>query len=250
MACANQLEEKELAIHQMRSEHDATLAYIARQLTLLQANMLKEQQKLEAMLAEKSDALQAMSLENERLKKINKRLETSASSASTSQESSPKGSFSVKPVTSVEVPPRSPQKPPVPSREGINRLLQQQQLLPPPPPPPVRSTSLGGLQRADSGRESDLTDAEPTAVAAPKAKSCLSHDEGFSSSHEDSTGGNGGTRASRINHRNVQKPSDIKLRSKSRLATSSPPQLDVLEEQSSSSTSSVTTVTYWTGSFL
>ena len=53
-------------------EHDATLAFVARQLAFLQANMLKEQQRLECIVGEKTRALDALALENERLRKQNK----------------------------------------------------------------------------------------------------------------------------------------------------------------------------------
>merc|ERR1712203_118612 len=85
------------------------------------------------------------------------------------------------------------------------------------PPPPRRSTSLGlnnsNLERADSGRESDLTtsDVEHTTNIIGK-RLTNSHDEGFCSSHEDSSGSGGRSGGSRtaINHRDVQKPKDIK----------------------------------------
>ena len=251
---------------QMRLEHDTTLAYVARQLAILQASMLKEQQKLEAMVNEKSRSLEAMAVENERLRRQNKKLVakqfSSDQDTTSSGDSSAKSSFSSKSSALETRPPPLPleqasavsprpvgPKPPVPSRAGINKLLMQQTTSPTqPPPPPVRSTSLG-LERADSGRESDLTtsDVEPNARRQPSA-----HDEGFCSSHEDSSGsgGSNGGRSHRINHRNVQKPSDIKQRSKSK-SSSSLANLGVLEEHRVTETDpSVTTVTYWTGSFL
>merc|ERR1712223_78461 len=269
VACASQLQEKEAAMEQMRLEHDATLAYIARQLAFLQANMLKEQQKLEALVGEKSHALEALTLENERLRKQNKKLVSKNLSDTTSSggDSSAKSSFSSKSSEPPRLPPPSTDsnsttnatndedqgaalpgsepsveelkpppkktvcgpKPPVPSRAGINRLLMQSASLAVTPAaatantvplPPRRSTSLGinssNLERADSGRESDLTtsDVEHTTNIIGKRQT-NSHDEGFCSSHEDSSGsggrGGGGSRTA-INHRDVQKPKDIKLR--------------------------------------
>jgi len=294
MACASKLQEKELAIEQMRMEHDATLAFVARQLAFLQANMLKEQQRLECIVGEKTRALDALALENERLRKQNKKLVNHLNHDSS--DSSPKSSFSTKSeaklrlaeaATSFEKtettttlakvanaavvtpPKRAPiggPKPPVPSRAGINRLLLQSASLSSstPPPPPVRSTSLNvsSLERADSGRESDLTsDVDNVAGAAASGKrqhQIGPHDEGFCSSHEDNSRGDPGgvaaaTRSSRlINHRSVQKPSDIKLRSKAKAtSSSSASHLSVLEEhQVAQEVGNKTTVTYWTGSFL
>jgi len=343
MACASQLQEKEAAMEQIRLEHDATLAYIARQLAFLQANMLKEQQKLEAVVGEKTNALEALALENERLRKQNKKLVSkhlSDTTASSGGDSSAKSSFSskssepprlpppdssatsdvvanndnndraalmpVEPLSVEELKPCPPKKqpqtpgpkPPVPSRAGINRLLLQTASLAvtptvvttatpaaaAAPPPPRRSTSLGlnnsNLERVDSGRESDLTtsDVEHTTNGGNivggsglgKPRQTNSHDEGFCSSHEDSSGSAGG-RCSRtsINHRTVQKPKDIKLRSKAKMQAAaanaasaaapggSNPLQTLLEHQVVDDTSNspgggggVTTVTYWTGSFL
>jgi len=309
-------------MEQMRLEHDATLAYIARQLAFLQANMLKEQQKLEAVVGEKTHALEALALENERLRKQNKKLvsknlsdttssggDSSAKSSFSSKSSEPRlpppdsstgdaandeddtGALPVEPsVEELKPPPKKPvcgPKPPVPSRAGINRLLMQSASLAVTPAaatanaaplPPRRSTSLGinssNLERADSGRESDLTtsDVEHTTNIIGKRQT-NSHDEGFCSSHEDSSGsggrgGGGGSRTTAINHRAVQKPKDIKLRSSkaksaAAAANTSPGSASasnslqtLLEHQvvddisNSSSSGGVTTVTYWTGSFL
>jgi len=329
MACASQLQEKEAAMEQMRLEHDATLAYIARQLAFLQANMLKEQQKLEAVVGEKTHALEALALENERLRKQNKKLVSKNLSDTTSSggDSSAKSSFSSKSSEPPRLPPPDSSntsnaaaandedhdgaalpieqsveelkpppkilvcgpKPPVPSRAGINRLLMQSASLAVTPTaapatptantiplPPRRSTSLGvnnsNLERADSGRESDLTtsDVEHTTNIIGKRQT-NSHDEGFCSSHEDSSGsggrGGGGSRTA-INHRDVQKPKDIKLRSSkaksaAAAANNTSPgsasnslqtllEHQVVEDTPSNSSNSggVTTVTYWTGSFL
>lgn len=308
-------------MEQMRLEHDATLAYIARQLAFLQANMLKEQQKLEALVGEKSHALEALTLENERLRKQNKKLVSKNLSDTTSSggDSSAKSSFSSKSsepprlpppptdnnsttnaandedqgaalpgsepsVEELKPPPKKTvcgPKPPVPSRAGINRLLMQSASLAVTPAaatansvplPPRRSTSLGisnsNLERADSGRESDLTtsDVEHTTNIIGKRQT-NSHDEGFCSSHEDSSGSGGRSGRTAINHRDVQKPKDIKLRNskaKSTAAANTSPGSasnslqTLLEHQvvdndtsnSSNNSGGVTTVTYWTGSFL
>lgn len=244
--------------------------------------MLKEQQKLEAAITEKSRAMEALALENERLRKHNKKLvnkhlaNSSQDTTASSQESSPKSSFSSKSSTDLRLPPVPPleptsppskgdikpptgPKPPVPSRAGINKLLLQSTnlVVSPPPPPPVRSTSLAisHLERKDSGRESDL----PSSDVEPNKRHTSSQDEGFCSSHEDSSGSGGRcSRTSSINHRAVQKPSDIKLRSKAKAAaaassataTTSPPLSTLREVDGHPSGSGVTTVTYWTGSFL
>jgi len=339
VACASQLQEKEAAMEQMRLEHDATLAYIARQLAFLQANMLKEQQKLEAVVGEKTHALEALALENERLRKQNKKLISKhlSDTPSSGGDSSAKSSFSskssepprlpppngsdnvvdnednssaaalpIEPCAEVEElkpPPKKPAcgpKPPVPSRAGINRLLMQSASLAASPTtiaatapaPPRRSTSLGlnnsNLERVDSGRESDLTtsDVEHTTtggLVAGGKRQTNSHDEGFCSSHEDSSGsgGRGCSRQTSINHRTVQKPKDIKLRSKAKMAAAAASNnttpaavgsnalQTLLEHQVVDETSAscdnlgdisldggnsggggVTTVTYWTGSFL
>lgn len=156
-------------------------------------------------------------------------------------------------------------KPPVPSRAGVNKILQKQGGGPkvptryPPPAPPVRTSSITGksrkplpdpevtevtevatkrVERMDSGRESDLDrsssfgrdDLNLSALSASSGlvgsppQSRISGDEGFSSSHEDkppvppprstSSGGTAGPRAVANHHRDVQKPSEVKLRSK------------------------------------
>merc|ERR1712223_750902 len=325
VACASQLQEKEAAMEQMRLEHDATLAYIARQLAFLQANMLKEQQKLEALVGEKSHALEALTLENERLRKQNKKLVSKNLSDTTSSggDSSAKSSFSSKSSELPRLPPPPPTdnnsttnaandedqgaalpgsepsveelkpprkktvcgpKPPVPSRAGINRLLMQSASLAVTPAaatansvplPPRRSTSLGisnsNLERADSGRESDLTTSDVEHITNIIGKrQTNSHDEGFCSSHEDSSGSggrSGGGSRTAINHRDVQKPKDIKLRNskaKSTAAANTSPGsasnslqtllehqvVDNYTSNSSNNSGGVTTVTYWTGSFL
>ena len=52
------------------------MAFIARELALLKASMLKEQRRLEVLIDEKTRAANALSLENERLKKQNKKLQS------------------------------------------------------------------------------------------------------------------------------------------------------------------------------
>ena len=275
----------------MKLEHDATLALIARELAFLQANMLKEQQRLEALVNDKSRNIEALVTENDRLRKLNKKLtKQNVCDTPSSEDSSPKSSFSTK----VEIKPRlqasnqasttlagssSPAggpkqalrgpKPPVPSRENINRLLA--------PPIPVRSTSLrnldlesppqpsssatNNLERVDSGRETS-SDVEHCQSKSHSNSPQSGQDEGFCSSHEDNNScvrqaANGGTARQGLpnhRHRDVQKPSDIKHRYKAKLA-SSPSNLAVLQEHQVAAAEGgggggVTTVTYWTGSFL
>jgi hypothetical protein len=136
------------------------------------------------------------------------------------------------------------------------------------------------VDRADSGRESDLTsDAEHhtalTVLPLPSSDERLEgghhhQDEGFCSSHEDnSQQGRTSSKSydsfidqaglhqksivspSRLltNHRGVQKPSDIKYRSKIKSTSSS--NLAVLDEhQIIEGGAQVTTVTYWTEPYL
>ena len=61
---------------QIRDKHNKALAFIARELALLKASMLKEQRRLEVLIDEKTRAANALSLENERLKKQNKKLQS------------------------------------------------------------------------------------------------------------------------------------------------------------------------------
>merc|ERR1712020_37371 len=117
VAFTAKLEEKETLIEGLREEHDKTLAFIARELALLQASMLKEQRRLEVLVHEKSRAADALSLENERLKKQNKKLQSNVKMLSpdndmdtpSSEDCSPKSSFSSKAIaTKVEVKSRCP----------------------------------------------------------------------------------------------------------------------------------------------
>jgi len=112
VACMTKLEEKEADIEKIREEHDKALAFIARELALLQASMLKEQRRLEVLVHEKTRAAEALSLENERLKKQNKKLQSNVKMLSpdndmdtpSSEDCSPKSSFSSKAITTkVEV---------------------------------------------------------------------------------------------------------------------------------------------------
>lgn len=105
---------------QIREEHDKALAFIARELALLQATMLKEKRRLESLVNEKTRAAEALSLENERLKKQNKKLQSNVKMLSpdhdmdtpSSEDCSPKSSFSSKAAaTKVEVKGRSPWPP-------------------------------------------------------------------------------------------------------------------------------------------
>ena len=281
----------------MRLEHDARLALVGRQLSLLQAGLLKEQEKLQSLLDEKTRALQLITLENEKLKRqnkklVNKQLSQQDVTTSSGEGSSPHSSFSIKTsspgtLTSgpspADTPPSRPTgpKPPVPSRAHIQRRVMPPATLPTrtrppptppsaPPPPPVRSTSLSTstLERVDSGRESDLTTSDVEAYGGRR-----NHDEGFCSSHEDGQGAGTGSRGRlTLNHRNVQKLSDIKSRSKAKqvlaTGTRSGPEagkpisgLTALEEneppssatsalEAASGRTAVPTVTYWSGPFL
>jgi hypothetical protein len=170
------------------------------------------------------------------------------------------------------------QKPPVPSRAGIDRKLQRSGVVP--PPPPVRSVSLNSgpsPSKEDSGRESDATDIDFHQDMCGRNgtdDSTAAGDEGFCSSHEDQHNNNNNNNQlqkslydsylesvglntksivatpSRLltNHRAVQKPSDIKFRSKLKSTTVS--NLAVLEEHQVTGDGLVTTVTYWTEPYL
>ena len=334
----------------MRLQHDEELAAVERELTFLQANMLKEQKRLESIIVEKMAALADQESEMERLRKQNKKLLTNSKllaamvdqdrdmDTPSSEDSSPKSSFSNK-AAKIEIKPRLPvtdlatsptkddalpttttttalqkpvqtslpkrapppppvpehfqnvttasQKPPVPSRAGIDRKLQKSGL---PPPPPVRSVSLltGSVTptKDDSGRDSDATENEfhqhhaerhvKTRLVNPSdVDGVAAGDEGFCSSHEDHhnnnniMNNNNNNRAvydsylesiglstksvvspSRqlTNHRAVQKPSDIKFRAKLKSTVVS--NLAVLEEHQVTGDGQVTTVTYWTEPYL
>ena len=108
---------------QIRYERDAQLANLASELTYLQANMLKEQKRLEMVIVEKQAQLDAQAIETERLKKMNKvlsqqmanlqsksklmaMLEDRDMDTPSSEDSSPKSSFSTK-TTKIEIKPRS-----------------------------------------------------------------------------------------------------------------------------------------------
>jgi len=71
-ACAVKLQEKEAEVEKIRFERDAQLAQIASELTYLQANMSKEQKKLEKVIVEKQAQIDAQAIETERLKTMNK----------------------------------------------------------------------------------------------------------------------------------------------------------------------------------
>ena len=314
------------------------MSAIERELTFLQANMLKEQKRLEAIIAEKMAALDNQEAEVERLRKQNKKLLNNSKiyaammdqdrdmDTPSSEDSSPKSSFSNK-AAKIEIKPRLPQisdskedlsgspiqkpvpavtkrppppppdnfsnhpvtspvsqKPPVPSRAGIDRKLQKSGL--PPPPPPVRSVSLlnGSITptKDDSGRDSDATENEfhhPEPERHPERQMKMSSDdnivagdEGFCSSHEDHHNNNNNNNNNRAvydsylesvglntksvvspsrqltNHRAVQKPSDIKFRAK--LKSTAVSSLAVLEEHQVTGDGQVTTVTYWTEPYL
>lgn len=337
VACAYKLQEKEAEIKNLRLQHEEELSLIERELTFLQANMLKEQKRLEAIIAEKKVALENQQSEIDRLQKQNKKLlatirdEDRDMDTPSSEDSSPKSSFSNK-AAKIEIKPRLPQqplhsdlmilsptkedlpptiasppkpvivtkrpppppptspstalpsqplsqKPPVPSRAGIDRKLQKS--VSAPPPPPVRSVSLQNgssivLTKDDSGRESDATDIEYHQDSCLRTlinpdDNIVAGDEGFCSSHEDQHNNNNNNQKavydsylesvglnsksiivspSRLltNHRAVQKPSDIKFRSK--LKSTAVSSLAVLEEHQVTGDGQITTVTYWTEPYL
>ena len=96
-------------------EKDNELAEIARELTQLQSHMLKDQKRLETVIAEKQAVIEAQAAEAERLRKQNKKLQLQLHSLqskslrqqhnscdscmdtpSSETDSSPKSSFSTK----------------------------------------------------------------------------------------------------------------------------------------------------------
>ena len=185
-------------------------------------------------------------------------------------------------------------KPPVPSRAGVNRILQKQATGPkvapryPPPAPPVRTSSISGkskkplpdpdqgevtststkkVERMDSGRESDLDrsssfgrddlnlsglSVSSGTVGSPPL-SRVSGDEGFSSSHEDKPPvppprSTSTPRSVTNHHRDVQKPSEVKLRSKFKSTSN----LGTLEETHHGGRlgEGGDAVSYWSGPYL
>jgi len=121
-ACLYKIKETESYVEKVRVEKDNELALIARELTLLQSNMLKDQKRLEGVIADKQAALDSQSAEADRLRKQNKKLQlqlhslqskskqqlaamqaskdTDMDTPSSETDSSPKSSFSTKSVTS------------------------------------------------------------------------------------------------------------------------------------------------------
>lgn len=300
--------------------------------------MVKEQKKLKEALVDKDVMLQKQETELRELRKQNKKLlqsvqlrtkllanEDGDMDTPSSEDSSPKSSFSSKSNKVVEIKPRAvankiaetvadetpedtpsvtpppplqprlpprnsnsqseQSKPPIPSRAGVNRKLNKP---PAPPAPPLRSSSVKSLNdtdRIDSGRESDgfNTDLDLSLnnVSSESLFATSRSDDGFSSSHEErvpplppprtSSSGNANnndmsTIRQLTNHRAVQKPSDIKYRSKLRSATIPPSStsvlsatntlnLGVLEEHHvtqspGSGSSDVKRVTYWAGPYV
>ena len=164
VAFTAKLEEKETFIEGLREEHDKTLAFIARELALLQASMLKEQRRLETLVHEKTRAAEALSLENERLKKHNKKLQSNVKMLSpdndmdtpSSEDCSPKSSFSSKgsspATTKVQVEVKRSTTTPKKLCENPTTSVTSTKILPqkrPPPPPPIISpnnhSNPGGL---------------------------------------------------------------------------------------------------------
>ena len=256
---------------------------------MLQSNMLNEQKRLESVIAEKQAVIDAQAAETDRLRKQNKKLQQQMYSLQSksklmalhlsnaedrdmdtpsSEDSSPKSSFSTKSAATkiIEIksqqptskmsdeprpltkrppppPPNTNQvaKPPVPSRAGVNRKLQQgnssssSKAVPTTPPiPPPRTTSTA--REFDSGRESDDQSIRCAGVTVTTVNSDIgSKDEGFISEtngYEDYLDHAGLNQKSILtplkSHRNVQKPSDIKFRSSKKMKSAS--SLSVLEE--------------------
>ena len=67
--------ETPVCFFQVRIEKDNELAEIARELTMLQSNMLKDQKRLECVIAEKQALIEAQAAESDRLRKQNKKLQ-------------------------------------------------------------------------------------------------------------------------------------------------------------------------------
>ncbi len=300
---------------QLQARRDEELSLIHRELVFLQSNLLKEQKRLRELVEDKERTIQRQEAEIRKFAGSKKRLviHDDTTTATSSEDSSPKSSFSKAPKVEVRQrttagdppppPPRllvnhhhqqqqqqqqqqssaeqSPNKPPVPSRAGVNRKLNKA----PPPPPPVRNSDLTKIISTsfDSGREESdgfATDSSSNVVS--------SKDEGFSSSHEalsqegeqsssppppqppprtssSSSSSSSGDQQQHVtirqlsNHRTMQKPSDIKHRSKLRSNTIPPSvnvvtRLGVLREHQVVTTDGEngekTTVTYWTEPYL
>lgn len=334
-ALAAKLQEKEVQIERIQSQREAELSFLAQEVTFLQGNMLKEQKRLKEIIQDHESKIGRLEMELDKCRKYHNvkskiskskllQVEDQDMDTPSSEDCSPKSSFSKGPK--IEIKPRipkvpehgissakescsppnkphhpgrsngtAPEKPPVPSRAGVNRKLLHK---PPPPAPPARASSIGSkprrvrtAERQDSGRDSDgfgtdvdrsssfqsgesadsltlirlsLTD-KPTSDEQVEqlspAHSRVSGDEGFCSSHEDKapplppprTTSNPGTpnvpRLAVNHHRDVQKPSDVKHRSKLKSSTSS---LGVLEEHQvvSSTNPTVSSVRYWTEPYL
>ena len=261
---------------------------------------MKEQQRLRNVIKDKDLRIQRQETELRELKRLKAKAKAKdefAMDTPSSEETSPKSSFSTK-VPKVEIKARAlnkkleeaeaavrvisindskndsppklfpkaksydcPPKPPVPSRAGVNRKLNkpnQDEIT-----PKARNKE---LDRSDSGRESgDATDGDGSFALNVSSRS----DDGFSSSHEDAGKPQPPPRTTSMssvdhhaairqltNHRAVQKPSDIKHRSKLRSSTVPNPnstgdlELSVADARkvvtSSGSVGDIATVTYWT----
>lgn len=115
-AVSIRLEEANQEAMKVDTERRSQLEYLSRELLLLQANMQKEQKRLKNLTKEKDEIIQSQQAEIERLKRQNKRLynmatakikksmSTEGNDTSTSEDSSPKSSFSK--VPKVELKPR------------------------------------------------------------------------------------------------------------------------------------------------
>lgn len=97
---------------QVRSQRDEELTRISQELRFLQSNMLKEQKRLEAIIQDKDNTLQKQAEELEKLRKVNKKLNLSSKAkmvledrdmdTPSSEDSSPKSSFSKVPKIEIK----------------------------------------------------------------------------------------------------------------------------------------------------
>lgn len=266
--CGSKLQEKENEVIQIRGQRDEELAKIARELLFLRSNMLKEQKRLESIINDQKSTIQRQNREIANLRQeraeemlanhhhhhdvraVTPNTATSDMDTPTSSEDggSPKSSFNKGVIdnspklTPPALPPRrnsstsssssscssgSGGKPPIPSRAGVNRKLL--------------------MKKEDYFNNNNNN--------VNNVNGLFTGDEGFCSSHEDhhptikdhhhhhqSRHFNNASQPSRTltNHRGVQKPSEVKYRSKLRSTSN----LGALEEHQVISNAPITTVTY------
>ena len=237
-------------IFQVRVEKDNELAEIARELTQLQSHMLKDQKRLETVIAEKQAVIEAQAAEAERLRKQNKKLQLQLhslqskslrqsscdscmtdTSPSSETDSSPKSSFSTKSSSAAAAAANPPQS---------TKVIEIKSSLPPPPPPLAAAAASKPPVPSRAGVNKKLLKTPPPAPPPPvpartdtsglllerdhhvtittlNSLASEAKDEGFIS--EDTTPGDCGTVNNNLptpmtrNHRSVQKPSEVKQRS-------------------------------------